>query len=302
MAVTEKSFLYKVLHDQRTVVAASSAAVGSVLAGFPFDSIKQTHNYRSMLDCIRQTYAMEGLSGFFRGIFPPLITVSIIKSISFTTYIDSKKFFRTRLKLDESRLTGLATISLGAGAVAGAAVSIISCPLEIVKIQRQLEVMLRKSAGGGKDGGRTGSWKVAVDIVRRRGVKGLYRGFHLHLLRDAIGTAIYFATYECVKKVLVSNQKTSGPGIHLISGALCGVTSWIFVFPIDLIKSVTQKNVLMETKETRLAPMDIARRIWAKRGFRGLYSGFSSTLARAIPIHSLNWIVYEAVYERLEKL
>jgi solute carrier family 25 (mitochondrial carnitine/acylcarnitine transporter), member 20/29 len=54
----------------RTVVAASSAAVVGVAAGFPFDSIKtrmQTHHYDSMLQCVKSTYHEEGMRGFFRG-------------------------------------------------------------------------------------------------------------------------------------------------------------------------------------------------------------------------------------------
>ncbi|KAI8836847.1 mitochondrial carrier domain-containing protein [Chytridium lagenaria] len=242
-----------ILKENRTIVAASSAAVCSVLGGFPFDSIKtrmQTHSYKSMSDCIRQTYRAEGLRGFFRGIFPPLITVSIIKSVSFTVYLDSKTFFRRLLHLS-NHIPDIIIASTLSGGIAGSVVSVISCPLEIVKIQRQLEALLRRQmecsavTGERQKGGvrwrmldltqRSGSLAVGVDIVKSKGVKGLYRGFHLHLARDAIGTAIYFATYESVKRSLVKEGQTAGPSVHLISGALCGVTSWIFVFPVSLL-------------------------------------------------------------------
>ncbi|KAJ3107595.1 hypothetical protein HDU96_007844 [Phlyctochytrium bullatum] len=283
-----------------------------------------------MGDCIRKTYRAEGLGGFFRGLFPPLVTVSVIKSVSFSVYMDSKQFFREHFHLDDAaKFLDLAIVSSLAGLVAGSIVSVISCPLEIVKIQRQLEALLERKGGaqgakgtsgsgiGGAAGAvrmglrdrllapllqRSGSLAVGLDIVKVRGISGLYRGFYLHLARDSIGTAIYFCTYESVKRYLAKDGEGAGPATHLIAGALCGVASWVFVFPIDLVKSVTQKDVLTEAGKKPVTAYQIARSIWRTAGITGLYSGFSSTLARAVPIHSLNWIVYEAVLEKLESL
>ncbi|OBZ80141.1 hypothetical protein A0J61_11810, partial [Choanephora cucurbitarum] len=50
--------------SNRTIVAASAAAVVGVISGYPFDSIKtrlQTQHYDSIGACIKQTYKDEGI-------------------------------------------------------------------------------------------------------------------------------------------------------------------------------------------------------------------------------------------------
>ncbi|RUS19379.1 mitochondrial carrier domain-containing protein [Jimgerdemannia flammicorona] len=207
------------LDENRTVIAASSAAVCGVVAGFPFDSVKtrmQTHHYNSMFDCVHKTYIEEGFGGFFRGIIPPLITISIIKSISFSVYVDTKNYLSaTTPGLDGTTLRSLMALSGIAGAASGAVIASLSCPLELVKIQKQLEQLLLTSSmatGGTVVRGQNGhvnrnalgpgatkipvlqqqqthghgvkltsSWHSAKEIARLKGITGLYKGFTLHL-------------------------------------------------------------------------------------------------------------------------
>ncbi|KAG2181064.1 hypothetical protein INT43_008646, partial [Umbelopsis isabellina] len=373
----------ELLWTHRTVVAASSAAVVGVAAGFPFDSIKtrmQTHHYDSMLQCVKHTYSEEGMRGFFRGMLPPLITVSIIKSVSFSVYEGTRGYLRERFSaLNGESLMSLAMLSSLGGAASGSFIATFSCPLELVKIQKQLEQLLLTSSmatggtivrrdnsssgtkvglqrqdvahkvgaglpitaqtpptnstiravkipnivpslshpeldfpikhnGNGSEhtqkspkptnkatnGGTTSSWHSAREIVRLRGVSGLWSGFPLHFLRDTIGTAVYFGTYESTKRVLSSPNSPPGPLTHFMAGGTCGILCWIVVFPIDLIKSVMQKDI-MAPKPTYDSIRECITDIKSRQGFKGFYRGMSVTLMRAFPIHSLNFLVYEQV-------
>lgn len=93
-----------------------------------------------MKNCVKLTYQSEGLRGFFRGVGPPLITISLVKSLSFSIYNRSKdvidRFY------DPKSLYGLTVSSSVAGAVSGYVSAIISCPLELIKMQRQIEQLL----------------------------------------------------------------------------------------------------------------------------------------------------------------
>ena len=65
-----------------TLIASAAAGVSSTVVGFPFDNIKarmQTHYFPSMTNCFRETIQREGFRGLFRGIGPPLVTISITK-------------------------------------------------------------------------------------------------------------------------------------------------------------------------------------------------------------------------------
>ncbi|CAO3664877.1 unnamed protein product [Umbelopsis ramanniana] len=346
----------------------------------------QTHHYDSMLQCVKSTYHEEGMRGFFRGIIPPLITVSIIKSVSFSVYEGTKGYLRERYQFfNRDSLASVAAVSTLGGATSGSFIATFSCPLELVKIQQQLQHLLLTSSmatGGtivrgsngangqkvgiqrtdlahkvgaglpittqaaqsavsparpsiltnivlppttseklaanvyGKvapvvqdipkqtvrsaNGASTSSWSSAREIVRLKGLGGLWSGYSLHLFRDTIGTAVYFGTYESTKRVLSSPSSPPGPLTHFMAGGTCGILCWIVVFPIDLIKSVMQKDI-MAPKPTYDTIRECVTDIKARQGYRGFYRGMSVTLMRAFPIHSLNFLVYEQVLQFARK-
>ncbi|CAO3681331.1 unnamed protein product [Rhizopus microsporus] len=286
----------------RTVIAASSAAVISVLAGFPFDSIKtrmQTHHYNSIMSCVRMTYAEEGARGFFRGMIPPLITVSIIKSASFSIYEGTKKSLIQHGIFNNDTLRSTIGVSTVSGGVSGAFIALLSCPLELVKIQRQLElVLLKRQIAMGQvssnEVAEASSWKSVKQIVNRKGIFGLWSRVGCHSARDALGTGIYFGGYETMKRQLSGDGNQSGPLVHFLSGGLCGMLSWLLVFPVDVIKTNLQKDIMLDNPKYNNA-IECAKHLVKKNGFRGLYRGLNVTLIRAFPIHSLNFLVYEQV-------
>ncbi|KAG0311346.1 hypothetical protein BGZ97_011917 [Linnemannia gamsii] len=348
-----------------------------------FDSVKtrmQTHSYKSIMDCVRKTYAEERLGGFFRGMIPPLITVSIIKSISFSVYEGSKQQIRSVSEtLQGNTIPSLIGLTFISGSVAGTVVAMMSSPLELVKLQRQLEKLMamharkeaqitsltgdallreglamekkKGAAAGGAGAGISASsaavakverhshgsitqhgvvpteeagnssWKTTKAIVQKKGLVGLYKGASLHIARDMLGTGIYFSSYETIKRLMsetiehvrphhhttttsgtttTTTLKGPGPMVHFFAGGLCGVFSWLVVFPIDLVKSVVQKEVLA-THPKYSGALDCAKDIVRREGVRGLYRGLSVTCYRAMPIHSLNFLVYEAVMDYVKK-
>ena len=81
-------------------------------------------------------------------------------------------------------------------------------------------------------GGRVSSWDAFKQIVRNRGYLGLYTGFRLHLLRDTVGTGIYFGVYETTKASIKTYQGAEQANTNsaiAIAGFICGVMSWGFV-------------------------------------------------------------------------
>jgi hypothetical protein len=61
-------------------------------------------------------------------------------------------------------------------------------PFELTKLSAQISVLMAdRSDGGGKNDAirksyqNLGTWKTAQNLVKHRGWRGLYSGFHLHL-------------------------------------------------------------------------------------------------------------------------
>lgn len=56
-----------------------------------------------------------------------------------------------------------------------------------------------------------------------------------HTVRDSLGTAVYFTTYETTKQFLGNiaglTEATPPPAVSAIAGGLCGIMGWIVVCP-----------------------------------------------------------------------
>lgn len=250
---------------RRTEISAASASLLSTFAAFPLDFTKsrmQSYN-TGFGHTVKDAYKAEGMRAFWRGVGAPLASILVVRTLSMSIYQKSKYFF-DRIIHDITGESPLVTANAAgayptiwtmlnfgaAGGVAGAAVTIISCPFELTKLNEQLagkEARNKAESGraqhtthngvGGQRPGvvarffRTGSFATASRLVKDRGFVGLYSGYRLHLMRDTLGTAIYFATYESVKQFMGNARGLSAtsPGAVLLGGGACGVLSWVIV-------------------------------------------------------------------------
>ncbi|KAJ3324955.1 hypothetical protein HDV06_005543 [Boothiomyces sp. JEL0866] len=268
------------LDKYSATLAATSAGICSVLCGYPFDSLKtrmQAARYKSTNECIQQTIKNEGYLGFYRGVTPILVTVSVSRSISFSIYVKSKKYF-TKIFSNTTKFQSLMLSSSISGGITGGAIAIFSAPIEFIKVQRQLE--------GTKLGKNTFEW--ARYIYKNYGLFGFYKGFPLHFLRDLFGTGCYFTIYESFKYTSMQFLQP-GPMVHLIGGGIAGTLSWIVLFPIDLCKSIMQREALKPHPQYH-SVLEFIKLRYSHEGILGFYRGISPQLIRSFPVHGINFI------------
>jgi len=241
----------------RTEIAASSSSVLSTFVAFPLDFAKsRMQSYESgFVHTVKDAYKAEGLRAFWRGVLPPMVSVTVVRTISFSIYQKTKYFFDRSIK----QVTGQSPLEIAnapgsypnaytwacfgaAGAVAGATITTLSCPFELTKLNEQLAGKVARERAKvnpnciGQNASpmvdvKSGSWNTAKRLVRDRGLMGLYSGYRLHLLRDTIGTAIYFTTYESAKQVMANarGRSPTSPYAVMVAGGLCGIVSWACV-------------------------------------------------------------------------
>lgn len=304
----------------RTEVAASTSSLLSTFAAYPLDSVKtrlQAYKFNSFTDCVRQTYKTEGFHGFWRGVWSPLASITLVRTVSFSIYQKSKYAIddwiyqatgSSPLVIANSRdayptPSTIACFGL-AGATAGATITAIACPFELTKLSAQISVLMaERKDGGGKDDAvrksyqNLGTFKTAKKLVEHRGYRGLYSGFHLHLMRDTIGTGIYFVTYESAKQML-ANARGSSPTTPLavvVAGGLCGLVSWACIFPIDTAKSIYQRNCLISGKEKAERP---------KIQFfnRRMYQGLGVSMSRSCAVNAIFFSAFEFSKKRINRM
>jgi hypothetical protein len=104
----------------------------------------------------------EGIGGLWRGFPLPLITISIVRTISFTIYTSTKRILNSTADspppgkapwldlhlgvLNKNRTADVALTSLIAGGASGAVVCLGSAPFELVKVRRQLEYQIYRDS------------------------------------------------------------------------------------------------------------------------------------------------------------
>lgn len=283
-----------------TVIAYGTSFVATVI-GFPFDTVKtRMQSYKkftSVFDCVVRSYRADGVGGFYRGLWAPLFSTALVRSISVTFFTKAKPLCYEALygwnKAGESAQMHPFVMNFPvcfmAGALAGTGTSLLSCPFEFTKVYSQIaslaNTLLQKSvseAGTAKAAPIAAPPQSTIQTVkaiyRHNGIMGFYSGYRYQLVRDAAGAGVYYAFYEAFKwtcnAVINGDPAESSPVSILLAGGMSGVTCWAVIFPFDTIKSLIQKDIVTNTlrRDQGLEPFaDRVRKLeFAKRMYRGL--------------------------------
>ncbi|TQS31689.1 hypothetical protein Golomagni_08022, partial [Golovinomyces magnicellulatus] len=285
------------------------------------DSVKtrmQTYQYKGFLDCVKQTYRSESLQGFFRGVTAPMASITLVRTISFSIYIRAKYSYCTWVKrnfgIDILRQvnkpgnypTWYSVATFGAaGATAGAIIPFIACPFELSKLSSQVAVLLAERGTGSKakkelaaSYQNKGTLRTMATIMKHRGTLGLYTGFRLHLLRDTLGTGIYFMVYESGKQLGTTFAGDSSNKLAVVAaGGLCGLVSWAIIYPIDSAKSIYQRNSLLFSKGEKVEP---APKITFFN--RQMYRGLGVSMGRSCVVNAIFFSSFEFIKKRIKTM
>jgi solute carrier family 25 carnitine/acylcarnitine transporter 20/29 len=178
-------------------------------------------------------------------------------------------------------LTNVALGGLGAGALQ----SLLICPVELIKIRIQLQ----------KNIGNFGTpMSLAKNIWKNEGICGIYRGLGITLLRDAPALGFYFGTYEYMREKLHPGCRETceeNMSTVFIAGGFAGMSSWLFNYPTDVIKTRLQAQTSSSMKYKGI--LDCTLKIIKEEGSIVLWRGLGATLVRAFVMNSAIFPVYQ---------
>ena len=221
-----------------------------ILLSHPIDTIKTHIQTGHKLNTFAPSF-----TNLYKGISAPLLGVGIEKAIVFGTY--NYMFSKT----DNIPLSG---------ALSGLVASLVVTPYERIKILRQ---------------------NSQVIALKDLNIRFLYKGFTPTFFREMPGFAIYFTTYEFLKKKTFTDyNKKIDYTRSFIYGGIAGVTSWIFIYPQDKIKTILQSG---KEKTSSNTIKNIINTIYQNGGIKQFYSGFGWAAARAVLLHSGTFCMME---------
>lgn len=134
-------------------------------------------------------------------------------AVVFQIYASLSKSFNTTKADEPPSYTNVALAGVGTGAIQ----TLLLCPVELLKIRLQLT-----------SGPNIGPVTMAKDIFKKEGIRGIYRGLSVTVLRDAPSHGVYFWTYEYMRERFHPGCRKSGEeslSTMLFSGGLAGILS-----------------------------------------------------------------------------
>ena len=243
-------------------LSGAIAGVSRAIVGHPFDTLKvklQTRPeiYSSSMSALRAIVKTEGIAGLYRGVKAPIIGNAATSTIHFSVF---NYFHETNH-------------AIVAGALAGAAGSVIVSPVEYIRIKMQLANL--------SDNKKTykGVFDCARHIILQNGFNPLaiFRGLSVTMARESIGYAAFFGAYYMIE---------APTGVKwlddVLRGSICGLALWRSMYPLDCIKSRMQGALL---EQRHHGPLWHALDIYRTLGICGFFKGFSVTMVRAIPVN-----------------
>jgi solute carrier family 25 carnitine/acylcarnitine transporter 20/29 len=232
------------------LISGALYGVSNSLVGHPLDTIKtkmqvvSEYQKMTMLESIKMLFKTEGVRGFFRGVFPPMLGGSFFRSSQFAAF-ESIYTFLDRYQITTKPIpftAGLEPRVLLGGLASGTARAIIENPFEYSKVQRQIGQV----------------WQYS----------NMYQGFRVLWIRSVGLMTSYFVFVDFFRRN--TNAYKNKYGIFLMNG-LCATFGFIVIWPFEVAKNHVQS--MQHVTEKQSIKKILAERIKANGFFKGLYRG-----------------------------
>uniref|UniRef100_A0A8C2GQB7 Mitochondrial glutamate carrier 1 n=1 Tax=Cyprinus carpio TaxID=7962 RepID=A0A8C2GQB7_CYPCA len=252
--------------------------------------------YTSMSDCLIKTIRSEGYFGMYRGAAVNLTLVTPEKAIK----LAANDFFRFHLSKDGQKLTLLREMLAGCGA--GTCQVIVTTPMEMLKIQLQdagriaAQRKLMPQAvtpGGPVEVKSPTAMQLTRQLLKEKGIAGLYKGLGATLLRDVPFSIIYFPLFANLNDL--GKRGVDGPApfyVSFISGCMAGSTAAVAVNPVDVIKTRLQSLTRGSQEDTYSGVTDCIRKILRNEGPAAFLKGAYCRALVIAPLFGIAQVVY----------
>lgn len=206
-------------------------------------------------------------------------------AIVFQTYaVLSRAFDSSVSAKDPPSYKGVALGGIGTGAIQ----SLFLSPVELIKIRLQLQDKGKLTQP------EKGPVTVAKNIWKKEGLRGIYRGLGITVMRDVPAHGLYFWTYEYMRELLhpgCRNGAQENLNTMLIAGGSAGVASWVCCYPFDVVKTRLQAQTPSSLRYKGV--VDCFRKSVSAEGYSVLWRGLGTAVARAFVVNGAIFAAYE---------
>lgn len=151
-----------------------------------------THTNEGFFKVFFEIYSTEGFKAYYKGLNASLLGLSHV-AIQFPLYEHIKSMCKVRRRGGEETFADLLFSSVSAKTLA----CTVTYPHEVVRARLQV-------THGSMQRGIVGQF---LKILREEGIRGLYSGFTVNLVRIAPATATTFLSYEYISRYLRKREE-----------------------------------------------------------------------------------------------
>jgi len=178
------------------------------------------------------------------------------------------------------------------GGVSASIAKTINSPLEVAKLIRQTQP--ERYAG---------LVELLTKLPREEGIKAFWAGNFTNVMRYFPTQALNFAFKDTYKDMLtpkgVKFTGIEGLTRNLAAGGLAGASSLIFVYPLDLARTLLSTDKKSDKGEKKYKGLShVLKHTYSEGGVRGLYRGFNVSVVGIIPYRA----VYFGGYDTLKAM
>ncbi|KAH8803939.1 mitochondrial carrier domain-containing protein [Hyaloscypha sp. PMI_1271] len=200
-----------------------------------------------------------------------------------------------------------------AGAVAGAVSRTATAPLDRIKVYLIANVGPPKdSIEAAKQGNAVATAKklgrplvaAAKELWKAGGMRSLFAGNGLNVLKVMPESAIKFGSYEAAKRALAQleghgDPQNINPYSKFVAGGAGGLVSQLFVYPIDTLKFRMQCETVSGGLHGNALIIDTAKKMYRQGLIRTSYRGLTMGLIGMFPYSAIDLGTFEFLKSKL---
>ncbi|KAM3065223.1 hypothetical protein ACMFMF_011349 [Clarireedia jacksonii] len=196
-----------------------------------------------------------------------------------------------------------------AGAIAGAFSRTATAPLDRLKVYLIANISSNSAPlEAAKQGNAIAATRMVgqpliaacKELWRAGGIRSLFAGNGLNVVKVMPESAIRFGSYEAAKRALAQleghgDPHAINPYSRFAAGGVAGIMSQLFVYPIDTLKFRMQCETVKGGLHGNALIAATAKKMYAQGGFRSAYRGLTMGLIGMFPYSAIDLATFETL-------
>ncbi|GAM23382.1 hypothetical protein SAMD00019534_065570, partial [Acytostelium subglobosum LB1] len=278
-------------------LAGGIAGVTAKSAVAPLERVKILYQIRSdkygtgsITGSISKIKQLEGIKGLWRGNTATITRVFPYAAVQFFTFETIKRVYDRPFSSFNMFI---------AGSLAGGVAVLATYPLDLLRARLAIEVTEKQ----------TGMANLFFDIVKRDGIRGVYRGIESTIIGILPYAGISFSTFETLKAMAPNWARDDEGKLHptykLFSGGMAGGIAQTVAYPFDVVRRRMQTHGFGDGRvhiDVKHSSFRSIYRILTQEGVKNLYKGLSINYIKVIPTSAIAFYTYELSTQILSRL